>query len=77
MMETSTAADVRDGDRVGGLFRLVVIAGTLGLSTSLRSYNAFWTAHLVAHEHSHYIQDLVQILDYHTQLDAKAKSKRA
>ncbi|MEU7741941.1 neutral zinc metallopeptidase [Nonomuraea sp. NPDC049158] len=43
--------------------------------SSWASYQALWAAHLVAHEHSHYIQDLVGILDYQAELDAKARNE--
>lgn len=41
-----------------------------------RSYNGMWAAHLVAHEHGHYIQDLMHILDYQAELDSKAKDQK-
>ncbi|WP_433370514.1 neutral zinc metallopeptidase [Streptosporangium sp. CA-115845] len=44
--------------------------------SSWASYHAFWAAHLVAHEHSHYIQDLVSILNYHAELDTKARNQQ-
>lgn len=39
------------------------------------SWNGMWAAHLVAHEHAHYIQHLAGILEYLSEVQADAANK--
>ncbi|MFI7125849.1 neutral zinc metallopeptidase [Nonomuraea sp. NPDC050153] len=47
----------------------------LAESRTWASRNGMWAAHLVAHEHGHYIQDLAGILDYADELQANAATE--